>query len=429
MIRLNKVVSGMSNLKVVRNLGICGVTLVCAAALTGCKEQSVSAVQIPRVTTVSLAPETVILSSNLPGRTNPYRIAEIRPQVSGVILKRLFTEGGDVKEGESLYQIDPAPFEAALNSAKDCLERAEASLPASQLRMERYKEALKLNAVSQQEYDDAEASVNQILADISYYKAQVVNAQINVDYSKVISPISGRIGVSSVTEGAVVSAYPAEPLATVQQLDPIYVDVPQAATEVLQLQSKLKEGKIHLDSDTINKVTLMLDDGSEYEHEGTFQFRDVTVDPSTSTMTLRMIFPNPDGKLLPGMFVRAIVEEGTDKSALLLPQETVVRDRKGNAYVWTVASEGTVKRVFVDLDRAIGNKWLVKSGLKGDEHIVFKGIQSIRSEETKVQEDYAGDYTDAMLNIDPDSLSAENQAAEEPPHVVPEETGKEEINN
>lgn len=309
------------------------------------------------------------------------------------------------------------------------MERAEASLPASQLRMERYKEALKLNAVSQQEYDDAEASVNQILADIAYYKAQVVNAQINVDYSKVISPISGRIGVSSVTEGAVVSAYPAEPLATVQQLDPIYVDVPQAATEVLQLQSKLKEGKIHLDSDTINKVTLMLDDGSEYEHEGTFQFRDVTVDPSTSTMTLRMIFPNPDGKLLPGMFVRAIVEEGTDKSALLLPQETVVRDRKGNAYVWTVASEGTVKRVFVDLDRAIGNKWLVKSGLKGDEHIVFKGIQSIRSEETKVQEDYAGDYTDAMLNIDPDSLSAENQAAEEPPHVVPEETGKEEINN
>lgn len=389
-----------------------GMALLCAVVLVGCKQKVVPQQQIPPVKTVTITPETIVLNTELPGRTSAYRIAEIRPQVSGVILKRLFTEGSDVKEGDSLYQIDPAPFEAVLNRAKAGQARSEASLPSAQLRMARYKEALAAQAVSQQDFDDAKSSVDQIQADIDYYKAEVQTAEINLTYSKVISPISGRIGTSSVTDGAVVTAYSATPLATVQQLDPIYVDVPQSTSEMLRLKKLLQEGLLQHDEDTINLVNLIQDDGSLYKHQGTFQFRDVTVDPTTSTMTLRMIFPNPDGELLPGMFVRTIVEEGTS-NALLLPQEAVVRDRKGNPYVWIV-DDNKIARKDVELDRAVGNKWLLKTGLTEKEHVVVEGFQGFRSVGTPVQETYLGDAKNMVQAFQQAHQQAQQQVTRQP---------------
>ncbi|MBR4249592.1 MAG: efflux RND transporter periplasmic adaptor subunit, partial [Verrucomicrobia bacterium] len=281
----------------IRATGGIVTALLCALALTACKkeQQQQAAPPPPVVTTVSIQKSPVLLTSELPGRTAPYRISEIRPQVNGVILKRLFEEGSDVKAGDSLYQIDPAPFQAALNNAKAALTRAEANLPAIQLRVDRYQKALENKAVSQQDYDDAASSLKQAEADIQYYKAMVDTAEINMNYSKVLSPLTGRIGTSSVTDGATVTAYQQIPLATVQQLDPIYVDVPQSTTDLLGLKKRLQNGQLTYDGATVTEVELMLDDDSTYSHKGTLQFRDVTVDPTTSTMTLRMVFPNPDG--------------------------------------------------------------------------------------------------------------------------------------
>ncbi|MBR5979153.1 MAG: efflux RND transporter periplasmic adaptor subunit, partial [Verrucomicrobia bacterium] len=344
----------------VRAIGGITTALLCALALTACKkeQQQQAAPPPPVVTTVSIQKSPVLLTSELPGRTAAYRIAEIRPQVNGVILKRLFEEGSDVKAGDSLYQIDPAPFQAALNNAKAALTRAEANLPAIQLRVDRYQKALENKAVSQQDYDDAASNLKQAEADIQYYKAMVDTAEINMNYSKVLSPLTGRIGTSSVTDGATVTAYQQIPLATVQQLDPIYVDVPQSTTDLLGLKKRLQNGQLTYDGATVTEVELMLDDNSTYSHKGTLQFRDVTVDPTTSTMTLRMVFPNPDGELLPGMYVRAIVREGINKEALMLPQETVTRDRKGNPYVM-VYRDGKTYRQMIEVDRAIGNMWMV----------------------------------------------------------------------
>lgn len=381
--------------KIQKVRAISGITtaLLCALALTACKkeQQQQAAPPPPVVTTVSIQKSPVLLTSELPGRTAAYRIAEIRPQVNGVILKRLFEEGSDVKAGDSLYQIDPAPFQAALNNAKAALTRAEANLPAIKLRVDRYQKALENKAVSQQDYDDAASNLKQAEADIQYYKAMVDTAEINMNYSKVLSPLTGRIGTSSVTDGATVTAYQQIPLATVQQLDPIYVDVPQSTTDMLGLKKRLQNGQLTYDGATVTEVELRLDDNSAYSHKGTLQFRDVTVDPTTSTMTLRMVFPNPDGELLPGMYVRAIVKEGINKEALMLPQETVTRDRKGNPYVM-IYRDGKTYRQMIEVDRAIGNMWLVKSGITEEDHIVFEGLQKI-SHEGAASEDYKGVFS------------------------------------
>lgn len=363
--------------------------LLCVALLSGCNgEPPQQERPAPEVKTVSVQKEEVLLSSELPGRTSAYRIAEIRPQVNGVILKRLFEEGSDVQEGQSLYQIDPAPFEAAISSARAALVRAQAYLPAVQLREERYRQALENKAVSQQDYDDASAALKQAQADIEFYQAALQTAEINLNYSKMISPLTGRIGTSSVTDGATVTAYQPVPLATVQQLDPIYVDVPQSTSEMMRLRKRLQEGLLTRDHDVVSQVKLILDDGTIYGHTGTLQFRDVSVDPTTSTTILRMVFPNPEGELLPGMFVRAIVREGIDTQGLLVPQETVSRDRKGDAFVMVV-EDGVALQQIIQVDRAIGNKWLVTSGLSEKEHIVLEGLQNI-NHRTPVREVYAG---------------------------------------
>ncbi|MBN2031679.1 MAG: efflux RND transporter periplasmic adaptor subunit [Deltaproteobacteria bacterium] len=332
----------------------------------------------PEVTTVIVQPQHVLLTTELPGRTSAFRIAEIRPQVSGLIQKRLFTEGSDVKAGQVLYQIDPAPFQAALDNAKAALGRAEASLSATQLRADRYKEALADRAVSQQDFDDADAALKQTEADIQYWKAMVETARINLGYTRITSPISGRIGKSTVTDGAIVTAYQPMALATIQQLDPLYVDVLQSTTELLQLERRLEDGRINHEGVNLNKVQLILEDATIYSLEGTLQFRDVSVDPTTGSVILRMVFPNPTGVLLPGMFVRAVVKEGVNDQAILIPQQAVFRDPKGNPVTLIVDAAGKVEQRVLSLDRAIGDKWLVASGVAPGDQVITEGIQKVR---------------------------------------------------
>lgn len=327
---------------------------------------------------MTVARQSVLLTTELPGRTAPFRIAEIRPQVNGLIQKRLFTEGADVKEGQSLYQIDPAPFQAALETAQAALGRSEASLPALQSRAERFKQALADKAVSQQDLDDAESALRQALADVTYWKAMVETAHINLGYARVVSPISGRIGRSTVTDGAIVTAYQPVALATIQQLDPIYVDVPQSTAELLRLRQRLEDGRLTRDSTNGNQVQLLLSDGTKYPLEGTLQFRDVSVDPTTGSVTLRMVFPNPDGVLLPGMFVRAIIKEGVNPEAILVPQQAVARDPKGNPVALVAGAEGKAEQRMLNLDRAIGAQWLVSSGLAPGDRVIVEGVQKVR---------------------------------------------------
>ena len=333
---------------------------------------------VPEVATVTVARQQVLLTTELPGRTSPYRIAEIRPQVNGLIQKRLFTEGSDVKAGQELYQIDPAPFQAALDNANAALGRAEANLPALQFRADRFKEALADKAVSRQDLDDASAALKQVQADIQYYRAMVAAARINLEYAHVVSPISGRIGTSTVTDGAIVTAYQPVALATIQQLDPIYVDVPESTTELLRLQRRLEEGRISRDGTNANQVQLILADGTKYSLEGTLQFRDVSVDPTTASVIMRMVFPNPNGVLLPGMFVWAVVKEGIDAQAILIPQQAVSRDPKGNPVALVVDAAGKVAQRMLSLDRAIGDQWLITTGLEPGERVIAEGMQKVQ---------------------------------------------------
>ena len=316
------------------------------------------------VATVTVVQQPVLLTIELPGRTSPYLVAEIRPQVNGLILKRLFTEGSDVQAGQELYQIDPAPFQAEL-------EKAEANLPSLRLRADRYKEALGDKAVSQQDFDDADAALKQA-------EAELETARINLNYTHVVSPISGRIGTSTVTDGAIVTAYQPTVLATIQQLDPIYVDVPQSTTELLRLERRLQDGRLSREQTNLNKVDLLLEDSTRYPLEGTLQFRDISVDPTTGSVILRMVFPNPNGVLLPGMFVRAVVKEGVNDQAILIPQQAVSRDPKGNPFALIVDASGKVGQRMLSLDQAIGDQWLVSSGLTPGDRVIVEGMQKVR---------------------------------------------------
>jgi membrane fusion protein (multidrug efflux system) len=351
--------------------------------LTGCGKQKPAGgphaqAGPPEVGVMVVKPEKVELTTELPGRTSAYLVAEIRPQVSGIIQKRLFTEGSDVKAGDVLYQIDPAPFRAALDNAKAALSRAEANIIPLRLREQRYKELLPSNAVSKQDYDDVAAALKQAEADVEYWKAMVETARINLGYTRITAPISGRIGKSNVTDGALVTAHQPVALATIQQLDPIYVDVSQSTTELLRLKRSMEEGRLNQNGESQKKVKLILEDGTAYPSEGTLKFRDVTVDPTTGSVILRAIFPNPKRILLPGMFVRALVKEGINKQAILIPQQAVSRDPKGNPFALIVDSEGKVQQRMLTVDRAIGDKWLVTSGLSAGDRVIVEGILKVR---------------------------------------------------
>ena len=347
---------------------------------TGCerKQQAPPQPPPPEVAVVTVQPRRVLLTTQLPGRTTPYRVAQIRPQVNGLVRKRLFEEGADVKAGDVLYTIDPASYEAALNNATAALGRSEAGLPAIGSRVERYKQLLAEKAVSQQDYDDAAAALKQAEADIAYWKASVETARINLAYTRITAPISGRIGRSAITEGAIVTAYQPVALATIQQLDPIFVDVPQSTTDLLRLKKRLEQGHLDQNGGSQNKVRLLLEDGTAYSVEGTLQFRDVTVDPTTGSVTLRIVFPNPDGMLLPGMFVRAVVKDGFNDKAILIPQQSVMRDPKGNPVALIVDGENKVQQRMLTLDQAVEDQWLVLSGLSQGDRLIVEGIQKVR---------------------------------------------------
>jgi membrane fusion protein, multidrug efflux system len=298
--------------------------------------------------------------------------------VGGIIQKRLFTEGSEVKAGQVLFQIDPAPYKAALDNAKAALAKAEASITSIRYKAERYKELLDDKAVSRQEYDDAAALLKQAEADIQYWKAMVETASINLKYTSVTAPISGRIGKSSVTEGALVTANQSTALAVIQQLNPMYVDVPQSTTELAQLRRHLEEGRINRENGGRNKVRLFLEDNTQYPLPGELQFRDVTVDPTSATVNLRVTVPNPKSILLPGMFLRAVVEEGTNSKAILIPQQAVFRTPKGESYTLAVDAEGKVQQKMLVVDRAIGDKWLVSSGIGAGERVIVEGMQKVK---------------------------------------------------
>ena len=348
--------------------------------LAGCgpKAQAPQEMPPPEVSIMKTTLQNVLLTTDLPGRTSSLTIADIRPRISGLILKKCFREGEDVKAGQLLYEIDPAPYQAALHSAQAALARSEATLSATRSKAERFSELLKVNAVSQQNYEDVTAALKQIEADIQYYQATLETAKINLQYTQVTSPISGRIGKSNVTEGAIVAAYQAIPLATVQQMDPIYVDVPQSTAEILDLKKRLASGQLTRDGTPHNKVKLILEDGTTYPQEGTLQFQDITVDPSTGSVNLRIEFPNPDKTLLPNMFVRALITEGNNPKALLIPQQAVIRDVKGHPMTFIVNAERKVEPRPLTIDRAIGNQWLVLSGLNPGDRVIVEGMQKAR---------------------------------------------------
>lgn len=353
-------------------------SLALLAAACGAPPQNPAGGAPPEVGVVTLAPERVVLTTELPGRTAPYLVAEVRPQVNGLLQQRLFEEGADVRKGDLLYRIDPAPYQAAVDQAEAALAMAEASLPAARSRAERLRGLVASRAVGEQDALDAEAALAQAEASVAAARAAVQSARIQLSYTPIRAPISGRSGRSSFTPGALVTAYQPLPLMTIQQLDPIYVDVTQSSAEVLRLRRVLSSGALTRDDQTAQRVRLLLEDGTPYAHEGTLKFQDVTVAPTTGSVTLRMVFPNPDHVLLPGMFVRAVVEEGVDEQAILVPQQGVQRDPRGNALAMVAGADGKAELRELALGRAIGNRWLVMSGLAAGDRVIVDGLLALQ---------------------------------------------------
>lgn len=353
------------------------LSTIAAALLVACgSEQAPPPSQTAAVTVVTLQAEPVLLTRELPGRTTPFLVAEVRPQVSGIVEQRLFTEGSLVKAGEPLYRIDDASYRADASSARASLARAEATLTSARLAAKRIAELAAIDAVSAQDNENAIAAQRQAEADVGVARAALEGSDVVLRYTRINSPIDGRIGKSSVTQGALVTANQTQALATVQQLDPIYVDLTQSSSELLQLRKEIAAGTMTATDDV--PVDILLEDGSPYAQTGTLAFSDVSVNPETGSYLLRVIVPNPDGLLLPGMYVRAVVSNGERADGLLVPQEGVTRDPKGNATAMVVGADGTVEQRAIEVSRSIGNRWLVDAGLAAGDRVVVEGLQKIQ---------------------------------------------------
>lgn len=325
-----------------------------------------------------IEPQSVVYTTELSGRVLPFQIAEVRPQVSGIIQKRLFEEGADVVAGDVLYQIDPAEYQAEFASAKANLAIAEANVAPAKLKMERFKDLVSASAVSRQEYEDALAAYKQATATVGARVAAVDTARIRLDYTRVVAPISGRIGRSTVTPGALVTANQAQMLTKIQRLNPVYVDLTQSSADLLRLRQRLASGKLQRLDEASATVSLVLEDGTPYPQSGTLQFTDVTVDEGTGSVSVRAVFPNPELLLLPGMYVRAQLSEGRDDAALLLPQEALLRDLNGNAQVFVVQPDDTIQRRTIKVSRTHGRFWVVTEGLNPGDRVVIEGLQRVR---------------------------------------------------
>jgi membrane fusion protein, multidrug efflux system len=358
-------------------LTVAVVSLGFALAACGQRQAGPYARQAPQVTIVTLQPQAVTLTRELPGRTSAYLVAEVRPQVSGIVKQRLFTEGALVKAGQPLYELDDAPYRAAFNNSKAALQKAEATVEAARLTAKRDADLIKIDAVSQQDNDNAVSTWRQAEADVVAAQAAVESAAVNLAYAHIVSPISGRIGKSSVTQGALVTQNQTNAMATVQQLDPIYEDVNQSSSEWLQLRQDIDSGRVEANA-AGTQAKIVLENGTDYGHDGRLQFADVTVDPTTGEFLLRAIVPNPDHLLMPGMYVRAVLSEGVMPKGLLAPQQGIARDPKGNATAFVVDSQNKVESRQVKVARTIGDKWLVEEGLSPGDRLIVEGVQKVQ---------------------------------------------------
>src|SRR5256885_6535225 len=358
--------------------GVAPALAAMVLAACGAAKPATTAPQPPQVSVVTVHRGSVPITIELPGRTSAYLVAQVRARVDGILLKREFKEGGDVKAGQRLYQIDPAPYVAALNSAMASLQKAEANLASTTAQAERYKVLVAANAVSKQEYDNAVAAQGQATADVATGKAAVAMAQINLGYTNVVSPITGRSGLSLVTEGAYVQASAATLMTTVQQIDPVYVDLTQSSVEGLQLRRDIASGQLKLNGPNQAKVTLVLEDGTQYPQPGSLQFTDITVDQGTGSVTVRAIFPNPRFVLLPGMFVLARIDEGINENAILVPQVGVTHDPKGQATALVVGADNKVAIHTLQLRGTSGSQWIVSDGLKDGDRGIVPGRQRVQ---------------------------------------------------
>lgn len=358
----------------------CALALSLPLLLAACQDSQPSVPQgqpgpVP-VSVVTLESGAVTLTRELPGRTRAYEVAEVRPQVSGIVRERLFTEGSEVKAGDPLYQLDDETYRANWRSARASVARAEAGLEVAQLNAGRASELVKTKAVSDQEYRNLLATEKQAEADLEYARAQLASAKVPLDYARITSPITGRVGKSTVTQGALVTADQATALTTVHRLDPIYVDVTQSATELLNLRRSLSESA--LKQAGAIPVAILLEDGSRYPIEGELTFADAAVDPTTGSVAMRIVVPNPDRMLLPGMYVRALVSNAILEDGLLVPQRGIQRDPKGNAFALVVNDEGMVEQRAVDVGGTMGDNWLVRGGLSEGDRVIVEGLQKVR---------------------------------------------------
>ena len=367
----------MSSPKLARSKAFCAL-LTIAAVLAGCggKPPGQQGMGPVPVTVVTLKSEPVTLTRELPGRTTPFLIAEVRPQVDGIVKQRLYTEGGSVKAGQPLYQLDDATYAASYASASAALARAEATLVSARLTAARSRELIAINAVSKQDHENAAAALQQAEADVAAAKAAEQSARVILGYARITAPISGRIGKSAVTQGALVTANQQAPLAVIQQLDPIYVDLTQSSAEWLALQKAVEAGRLKRGSDL--PVTILLEDGTEYGRDGKLEFSEVSVDPTTGSFALRVVVPNPDHILLPGMYVRAVVRTGVREDAVLAPQQGILRDPRGHTNAMVVGKDGKVEVRPVRVSQAIGDRWLVEDGLAAGDRVIVEGLQKIQ---------------------------------------------------
>ncbi|MDX3975693.1 efflux RND transporter periplasmic adaptor subunit [Shinella sp.] len=392
------------------------VTFGALMILAGCQEEQAqqggAAFPPPQVAVVTVKAEDVPITNDLPGRIAATRTAEVRPRATGIVIERIFEQGSQVKEGDVLYRIDPAPFQVQVTSAEATLRRAKAVQAQANNTAARQEQLRKSNVASAQTYDDAVAQLAQADADVAIAEASLATAKLNLEYTDVKAPISGRIGRALITEGALVSANGTENLATIQQLDPVYADFTQSATDLIRLRKALQDGALMADNNSA-KVNLVLDDGSAYAHPGKLLFSEAAVDETTGQVTLRGEFPNPDGDLLPGMYVRVQIEQGIEKNAVIVPQQAVQRDASGSALVYVVSADNKAGTRSVRVGRAAGTNWVITDGLKNGEKIIVEGFQKVQP---------GGEVVPAEW--DPNAVARDSQPAAEGEAAKTGEAGK-----
>lgn len=396
------------------SMTVAGIAL--AMLLAGCNQQNTAQNNAPAVKTevsaMSLHPQSVAITAELPGRTSAYLVAEVRPQVGGIIRSRNFKEGSEVKAGDVLYEIDPASYQASYDSATAALQKAEGAVPSAQSKVDRYKSLTAQDAVSKQNLDDALSALAQANADVASAKAALETARINLDYTKMRAPIGGRVDASAVTVGALVTAEQTTALTTIRQLDPINVDVTQSSTNLLEFRRAVAEGRLKTSGDNVS-VHLTLEDGSQYKETGKLEFAESSVAETVGTITVRAVFPNPDRVLLPGMYVRATIQEGIAENSFLVPQRAVTRNTKGEPIAMFVTADGKVHQRVLKVQRSIGNSWLVNEGLADGDRVIVEGTQRVRDgQEVTVSPVTIDDATGEVKQAAADSKPAEQAALE-----------------